>query len=72
MKACAERKSWAAIKPLHLPLSSSRRSMRALSPIIEISALSVLAARKQLTLSDAIAAQLVGHDHPWLILQTLQ
>ena len=30
----------------------------------------MLDARKQLTLSDAIAAQLVGHNHPWLILQS--
>ena len=57
---------------LHLPLSSSRRTMRVLGPIIQISALSVLDARKQLTLSDAVAAQLVGHNHPRFILQTLQ
>jgi hypothetical protein len=41
---------------LHLPLSSSRRSMRVLGPIVKISALPVLGARKQLTLSDAAAA----------------
>jgi hypothetical protein len=34
--------------------------------------LSVFDVRKQLTLSDAIAAQFVGHDHPRHILQTLQ
>ena len=59
-------------EPLHLSLSSSRRSMRVLGPIVQISALSVLNAGKQLTLSDAIAPQLVGHDHPRYILQTLQ
>ena len=59
-------------EPLHLPLSSSRRSMRVLGPIVQISALSMLDARKQLTLSDAIASQFVGHDHPRHILQTLQ
>jgi hypothetical protein len=32
----------------------------------------VFDARKQLTLSDAIAPQLVGHNHPRLILHTLQ
>jgi HAD superfamily hydrolase (TIGR01509 family) len=32
----------------------------------------VLDVRKQLTLSDAIAPQLVGHNHSWLVLQTLQ
>ena len=57
---------------LHLPLSSPRRSMRVLGSIIQISALSVLDARKQLALSDAIAPQLVGHDHPWHVLQALQ
>ena len=59
-------------EPLHLPLLSSRRSMRVLGPIVQISALSVLDAGKQLTLSDAIAPQRVGHDHPGYILQTLQ
>jgi hypothetical protein len=43
-------------EPLHLTLSSLRRSMRVLGPIVQISALSVLDARKQLTLSDAVAA----------------
>ena len=46
--------------------------MRVLGSIVQISALPVLDAGKQLTLSDAIAAQLVGHDHPRHILQTLQ
>ena len=32
----------------------------------------MLDVRKQLTLSDAIASQLVGHDHPRLVLQTCQ
>ena len=48
-------------EPLHLPLSSSRRLMRVLGPIVQISALSVLDAAKQLTLSDAMAPQLLGH-----------
>ena len=59
-------------EPLHLPLSSSRRPMRVLCPIVQISALSVLDARKQLTPSDTITPQLVGHDHSWDVLQTLQ
>jgi hypothetical protein len=49
-------------EPLHLPLSSSRWSMRVLGAIIQISALPVLDTGKQLTLSDAIAPKLVGHD----------
>ena len=59
-------------EPLHLPLSSSRRPMRILGPIVQISALSVFNAGKQLTPSDTIAPQLVGHDHPWDVLETLQ
>jgi hypothetical protein len=46
--------------------------MRVLSPIIQISALSVLDAREELTLSDAIASQLVSHNHPRHILQPPQ
>jgi hypothetical protein len=46
--------------------------MRVLGAIIRVSALSVLHAGKQLTLSGAIAPQLVSHDHPRHILQTLQ
>jgi hypothetical protein len=57
---------------LHLPLSSSRRPMRVLRPIIQISALAVLNAGKQLTLGHAIAPQFVGHDQPRHILQALQ
>jgi hypothetical protein len=57
---------------LHLPLSSPRWSMRVLGSIIQISALPMLDAREQLSLSDTIAPQLIGHDHPRFILQTLQ
>jgi hypothetical protein len=46
--------------------------MRVLGPIVEVSALSVLDTGKQLTLSDAVASQLFGHDHSRHILQTLQ
>jgi hypothetical protein len=42
-------------EPLHLPLSSSRWPMEVLGPVVQISALSVLDAGKQLTLSDAMA-----------------
>ena len=59
-------------EPLHLPLSSARRPMRVPGPIVQVSALSVLDAGKQLTASDTIASQLVGHDHPREVLQTLQ
>ena len=59
-------------EPLHLPLSSSRWSMRVLGPIVQVSALLVLDAGKQLTPSDTITPQLVGHDQPRDVLQTLQ
>jgi hypothetical protein len=43
-----------------------------LGSVIQISALSVFDAGKQLPLSDPVAPQLVGHDHPRFILQTVQ
>jgi hypothetical protein len=46
--------------------------MRVLGPIIQVAALPMLNLGEQLAVSDAIAAQLVGHDDPRLILQTLQ
>jgi hypothetical protein len=46
--------------------------MRALGPIAQISALPALDAGKQLTPSDTIAPQLVGHDHSRNVLQALQ
>ena len=57
---------------LHLPFSSSRRTMRVLSPIVQVSALPVLNVGKQVALGDAVAAQFVGHDHPRHVLQALQ
>ena len=46
--------------------------MRVLRPVIQISTLSVLDAGKQLTLSNPIAAQFVGDDHPRHVVQALQ
>ena len=46
--------------------------MRVLRPIVQISTLPVLDAGKQLTLSNPIAAQFVGHDHPRDILRAFQ
>src|ERR1700759_1902594 len=59
-------------EPLHLPLSSSCGPMRVLGPIIQISALPMLDARKRLSLSDTMALQLVGHDDALLRAHTLQ
>jgi hypothetical protein len=39
-------------EPLHLPLSSSRRPMQVLGPVVQISALPVLDAGQQVTPSD--------------------
>ena len=46
--------------------------MRVLRPVIQISTLSVLDAGKQLTLSNPIAARLVGRDHPRDVVQAFQ
>jgi hypothetical protein len=59
-------------EPLHLPFSLSGWAMRVFGPIIQIAALPVLDVRKQLTLSDAIAPQFVGYDHPGCGVQVLQ
>jgi hypothetical protein len=58
-------------EPLHLPLPSPGRSMRILGPIVQVSALSVLDAGKQLAPGHTIAPQLVGRDRPRDVLQTL-
>ena len=58
------------LEPLHLPFSSSRRLVRHLGPVVEVAALPMLDARQDLALSRAVAAQLVGHDHPRYVLQT--
>jgi len=59
-------------EPLHLPFPSSRWPVRVLGPIIQISAFPMLDAGKQLTLRNAVASQLVGHDHPRHVLETFQ
>jgi hypothetical protein len=59
-------------EPLHVSLSSSGWPMRVLGPVVQISALSVLDAGKKLALRNAVTPQLVGHDHPWHVLQALQ
>jgi hypothetical protein len=46
--------------------------MRILSAVVQIPALSMFDLRKDLALRHTVASQLVGHDHPRHILQTLQ
>jgi hypothetical protein len=59
-------------KSLHLAFSTSCRTMRVLSPIVQISALSVFNLGEKLALCHAVASQLVGHDHARHILKTFQ
>jgi hypothetical protein len=58
-------------RSLHLPFSSSRRTMRVLTPIAQISASSALNVGKQVA-PGAVATQVFGHDHPRHVLQALQ
>ena len=48
---------------LHLAFSTSCRTMRVLSPIVQISALSVFNLGEKLASCHAVASQLAGHDH---------
>jgi hypothetical protein len=62
----------AAVPIPNCAFSSSGWPMRVLGPVVQISALSVLDAGKKLALRNAVTPQLVGHDHPWHVLQALQ
>jgi hypothetical protein len=59
-------------EPLQLPFSSSDGSMRVLSTIFQVSALSVPDIRQQRAMRQAIATKAIGHQPPWLVLQTSQ
>ena len=50
----------------HTPLSHPRRLVGLLCPVILILLSAVDRFWDQLTMSDTIASQLVGHDFPWL------
>ena len=60
------------LEALHLPLSSTCRSMRVLSTIVEVAALSMLDTGQQASLCHTIASQLIGDDHSRHKLQALQ
>src|SRR3954452_3467 len=51
------------LEALHDPLSSSRRLMGILRPVVEAFVLAVLDTRHDLTLGGTVAAQLVGDQH---------
>ena len=60
------------LEPLHLPFSSSRLLMRHLGSVVEVSALAMLDTGQDLPLRRAVAAQLIGHDHPRHVPQAAQ
>ena len=60
------------LEALHLPFSSSRRLVRDLGPVVQVTALAVLDPRQDLPLGRAIAAQFVRHDHTRHVLQPLE
>jgi hypothetical protein len=59
-------------EPLHLPLSSSRASMRIFGPIVQIPARAMPNIGQDRSLSDATAAQAAGDEAPRLALQPMQ
>ena len=60
------------LEPLHLPLSSSGKSMRILSSIIQVSARPVPDIEQNGTLGDAVAAQAVSDQASWRVVQSLR
>src|SRR4051794_28801617 len=60
------------LEPAHLPFSSSGGLVRYLGPVVDIAALAMLDAGQDVALCGAVAAQLVGHDHPRNVLQAAQ
>ena len=59
-------------EPLHAIFSLACGAMRVLATIIEGATLAMLHPGQDLTLRRAIALQLLGDDHPWHVLQTLE
>jgi hypothetical protein len=55
---------------LHLPLSSSGGSMRVFGAIVQIPACAMPDIGQVCSLSDAVAAQPIRDEAPWLVLQT--
>src|SRR3954470_12485050 len=60
------------LEPLHLPFSSSRRLVRDLGPVVQVSALAVLDPGQDLPLRGAVTPELVGHDHTRHVPQAFQ
>src|SRR5919206_1535783 len=60
------------LEPLHLALAATRRPMRVLGTIVQISALPMLDTGQDLALRGSIRSELVGHDHSGHIAQALE
>jgi hypothetical protein len=56
-------------KPLHVSFASPCWPVRILSPVIEVTALTVLDLRKQLPSSDTVTSELIRHDHSRFVFQ---
>jgi len=59
----------AGFKPLHVSFASPCRPMRILSPVIEVTALTVLHVRKQLPLSNTVTSEFIRHDYSRFVFQ---
>ena len=60
------------LKPLHTPLSLTRRLMRVFRPIIKVSMLAVFHTRHELSLGSFVTFQFIGDEHPWGVRQSLE
>ena len=60
------------LEPLHLSFSSSRRLVRDLGLVVEVTALSMFDPGQDLPLGGGVALEFIGHDHTGNVLQALQ
>ena len=60
------------LEPLHALFPLARRSMRILTPVVEIATLAVFHPGQNLTLRRAVALELIRDDHLWHVLQPLE
>src|SRR5262245_9561263 len=56
------------LEPLHAICSLACRAMRILTPVVEVTTLTVFDPGQDLPLSRAVALQLIRDDHPWHVL----
>src|SRR5215813_685869 len=60
------------LEPLHAILTLPRGTMGVLTAVVEVTTLPVFDPRQDLPFRRAVALQLVGDDHPWHVLQSLE